>query len=195
MFKISTNVDSIKKIDKHLKIVEFMKQMKTDLNFQKYIQEKCLETCEKIARQRVRGTTNDEYLDEYIKRNQIREFEEGFIMYNDFTIPAVLTTKSTRNTDRADGIVRNYEDGFNIALAFEYGVGIVGQENPKQGAWAYNINNYDENGWYYKTLNGTYLKTRGYEGAEVYRYTAIEIQNQLLKWVSDYYRRNLDGQL
>lgn len=189
MLDIKVDIDSIEKLDKHIKYVENLLKMKTDVEFQKYIQNKCLETVKKVSRERIGINTNEEYVEEYISRHSIREETNGFVLYNDLTIPAILSTSNTKNQDRGNGIVRNYDNGFSIALAFEYGTGLVGQENPVQGAWEYNVNNYGEYGWYYKPVEGESIQTRGYQGFEIYRYTAEEIKSMLPKWVNDYLRK------
>lgn len=187
MLDIKVDVDSLEKLEKYINFVKSMNLMKTDKNFQKFIQNKCLETVRKISEQRITNTTtNDEYIEEYKIRHSIRETENGFVLYNDFTIPYIMTTRNTKNQDRDNGIVRDYSKGFSIALAFEYGVGLVGEENAVQGAWEYNKNNYGEYGWYYKPLDGKSIQTRGYAGFEVYRYTAEEIKKNLKNWVLEY---------
>ena len=191
MLNIKPYIQGLKELEKHIDIVDKMLKMKTDKSFQEFIQNKVLETVNRIARERISNTTNDEYIEEYILRNSIREELDGFVLYNDFTIPAVLTTRNTKNQDRTMGMVRNYDNGFNLALAFEYGVGIIGQNNPVNGAWDYNINNYGEEGWYYKTPSGESIRTQGYQGAEVYRYTAIEVQSKLSDWVEEYFRKEV----
>lgn len=191
MLNINTNIQGLKKLQNHIDFVNKMLKMKSDKSFQKFIQNKVLETVKKVAEERINNTTNDEYKEEYILRNQIREESDGFVLFNNFTIPAVLSTKNTKNQDRDLGYVRNYDNGFNLALAFEYGVGIIGQNNPVNGAWDYNINNYDENGWYYKTPSGEVIQTQGYQGAEVYRYTAIEVKESLNDWVAEYYEKEV----
>ena len=40
--------------------------------------------------------------------------------------------------------LEDYPNGFSIALAFEYGVGIVGQTNPVPNAWEYNLKDYNK---------------------------------------------------
>ena len=185
---VKTEVDGLDKLDRHIKFVEGFMTSKTNTEFQKYLQEKVLDTVNRIARESIHDTTNDEYIEEYILRNSIREESDGFVLYNDFKIPAILVTKDTKNQDRDLGLVRNYDDGFNLALAFEYGVGIVGQNNPVNGAWDYNINNYGKGGWYYKTLSGEILRTEGYRGAEVYRKTAEKIHDELEGWVLEYFK-------
>ena len=191
MLNISNNIQGLKKLQDHIDFVNKMLNMKSDKDFQSFIKEKVLETVKKVAKERINNTTNDEYKEEYILRNQIREESDGFVLYNNFTIPAILSTKNTKNQDRDLGYVRNYDNGFNLALAFEYGVGIIGQNNPVNGAWNYNINNYSQDGWYYKTPSGEVVQTQGYQGAEVYRYTAIEIQKNLNNWVTEFYKKEV----
>ena len=193
MLNIKTDIHGLKELQDHIDFVEKLRSMQTDVNFQKFIQNKVLETVNRIARERIANTTNDEYIEEYILRNSIREEEglNGFILYNNLTIPAELTSRNTKNQDRNKGLVRNYDNGFNLALAFEYGVGIVGQNNPINGAWDYNINNYGEEGWYYKTPSGESIRTQGYQGAEVYRFTAIECKEKMKDWVWEYYRKEV----
>ena len=41
---------------------------------------------------------------------------------------------------------------------------------------------------FYKNSDGVYKQTGGYQGFEIYRYTAEEIKAQLPKWVNDYYK-------
>lgn len=194
MFNVKIDVDGLEEFKKYIEYVKSMNNMKIDKNFQKFIQNKCLEVVKKISDQRITNTTtNDEYIEEYKMRHSIRETENGFVLYNDFTIPYIMTTMNTKNQDRDNGIVRDYSKGFSIALAFEYGVGLVGKENAVQGAWEYNKNNYGEYGWYYKPLDGKSIQTRGYEGFEVYRFTAEEISKSLKDWVMEYKKNNKGG--
>ena len=84
--------------------------------------------------------------------------------------------------------VPNYEKGFSIALAFEYGVGIVGEDNYDSEffqAWEYNVNKHNF-AWNY-VKDGVRYSTYGYMGFEVYRFTAEEIINQLPNWVAEYF--------
>lgn len=189
MLQINCEIKGLKELEKKIEYIKKISQMKVDKSFQKFIQDKVVETLNKVMNERlVDGTTNDEYIEEYKTRNKIREEEDGFILYNDFTIPAILSTRNTKNQDKDTGIVRNYDNGFSLALAFEYGVGIVGQDNPVEGAWEYNVNNY-ENGWYYKSASGEVFLTQGYEGKQIYRYTKIEVENNLPKWVEEYFKQ------
>lgn len=179
MLKVSCEVTGLKELENKIEYIKRLSQMKVDKSFQKFIQEKVMQTLNKVMSERLTDeTTNSEYIEEYKLRNKIREEEDGFVLYNDFTIPAILTTQSNK--------IRDYSQGFSIALAFEYGVGIVGQENPVEGAWEYNVNNY-EKGWYYKTMNGEVLFTDGYKGMQIYRYTKIEVENNMPRWVKEYF--------
>lgn len=189
MLKISTNIDSAKKIDKHLKLVKKMLLMKTDKDFQKYIQTKSMETLEKTINSRIQigSTTNDDSINLYKMSNHLIETDDGFILYNDAKIPA--------NVSGVQNNILNYPNGeFSIALAFEYGVGIVGMNTINPNAWEYNINNYNF-GWILpqNVLGEKRIRYMGYTGFEIYRFTAIEIQNQLPKWVENYYRGDING--
>jgi len=178
MFDVT--ITGLEELNKHIEFVKKLAKMKTDTSFQKFMQDKCLQTVNRIARESLGGTTNDEYISEYILRNKIEEKSDGFILYNDLVIPAVIASARS-----------GYEEGFPLALAFEYGVGIVGQNNPVNGAWQYNVHNY-QNGWYYKDMStGEAIHTYGYQGAEVYRKTAMEVQNQLSNWVNEYYSKEV----
>lgn len=175
MFKVKVEVDSIEKLEEYIKYVESMNNMKTDEEFQKFIQNKCLEVVQKVSDQRIdHETTDDEYITEYKSRHKIRETSDGFILYNDTVLPSYML--SANQSD--------YPNGFSIALAFEYGIGIVGENSPKKGAWEYNLKKHNY-AWCY-TKYGVPYTTLGYEGFEIYRYTAEEITKNLKQWVMEY---------
>ena len=181
MLKIDIDIQGLEELDKHIKFVEQMAQMKTDSKFQKFIQNKVLETVNRITQERlVGGTTNDYAIADYASNHKIREYDEGFILYNNTVVPA--------NAKDTSG----YPDGnFSVALAFEYGVGIIGQNTPNNdNAWAYNVNNYNF-GWWFQNEDGDYQETAGYMGFEIYRYTAIECQNKMSEWVKEYFKEEV----
>lgn len=183
--KIEVDIKGIKNLEKQIDYVNKMLQMKSDKSFQEYIQNKVLETVKEVATNRLvlSETTNYEWIEEYQKNHKIREVEGGFELYNNFTIPANMLSISEKESYRKNEMT--YDEGFNIALAFEYGVGIVGQQHPKKGAWEYNIKNHTTDWWY--SIYGVSHQTEGYEGAEIYRYTAIEVQKRLKSWVNEYF--------
>jgi len=175
MFKVNIEVDSLEKLDDYIKYVESMNNMKADAEFQKFIQNKCLEAVRNISDQRINhATTDDEYVAEYKLRHKIRETSDGFILYNDTILPSYMLSADPND----------YPDGFSIALAFEYGIGIVGENSPKKGAWEYNMKKHNF-AWYY-TKYGQKYSTYGYEGFEIYRYTAEEITKKLKDWIMEY---------
>ena len=195
MLNIKVNVDSLEKLQKYINFVESMNKMKTDKDFQNHIKIKCWETLDKIMNNRLIGTTNDESIGIYRTSNHIKDTDDGFIIYNDAKIPA--NVKGRQND------VSNYPEGmFNLALAFEYGVGIVGMSTNNPNAWEYNINtfkqletNYGKGynfGWILpKEVAEKYgipqgQEFAGYRGLEIYRYTAEEIQKQLKSWIIEY---------
>lgn len=193
----TSNLNSLKsKIDYLKKLVK----MKTDKTFQEYIQRKCLDTVNKVANERIylHNTTNTDMRQEYLRNNKIRDdnISGGFIIYND-------TFVSVDNPSYPNG-------RFSIAMAFEYGTGIIGEENPVIGAWDYDVNGnlvYDNEtgeeirGWWlnkYKngstpyvkeSKNGNAVVTQGYQGMEIYRYSAEEIRKNLPKWVKEYFNK------
>ena len=183
MFKIKVEMKGLDKLDKHIEYVNKLLKMKTDENFQKFIQDKCMQTLNKVMNERLTGgTTNDDAITLYKSSNHLQEEPDGFVIYNDAKIPAIASQPN------------NYPGGqFSIALAFEYGVGIVGDgtyTNDHFQPWDYNINKYNF-GWKYPKGNGHYGTTYGYMGFEIYRYTAIEIEKNLSKWVNEYYRKKV----
>lgn len=183
--KVNIDVKGIEKLENTIDYVNKLLQMKTDKDFQKYIQERVLETAVEVSYNRLAQiqTTNDEWKEEYIKNHKIRETADGFELYNNFTIPANMLSISESKSYRKNEMT--YDEGFNVALAFEYGVGIVGQQHPKKGAWEYNVNNH-ESAWWYSVYGNSY-QTEGYEGAEVYRNIAIEVEKKLKNWVKIYF--------
>lgn len=176
MLKVTTNFTGLDKLNKHISFVEKLVKMKTDKDFQRFIQNKCMKTLEQIMNERlIGGTTNDEDISLYRESNHLVETSEGFIIYNDAKIPA------------QSKYVEEYPNGqFSIALAFEYGVGIVGSNTGNPNAWQYNVHNYNF-GWY--PPNSAGQRTSGYIGFEIYRYTADAINKNLKSWINEYYRK------
>lgn len=173
MLNINANVNSLEKLQDYINYVKKFAKMKTDTNFQKYIQDKCLNVVKQMSTTLLSNseynTGMDELFSAYIENNEIQPESDGFIIHNNLSVA----------TD-SDG----YDGAFSVALAFEYGTGIVGQEHPKANAWEYNIKNH-VNGWvYYK--NEQFHFTKGFEGFEIYRLSAEEINKQLKDWIMNY---------
>lgn len=193
ILNIGINVDSIKKIENKIKFLEKITNLQNDRKFQKEIQQKCLKVLYEVMDRRITTrTTNTEEIELYRTSNHIEEIENGFIIYNNAKIPA-----DKYNTLPFD--TSGYPDGkFSIALAFEYGVGVVGissygtargyKYNDKAGSKS---KRRKEDYWWLPnnvpTLGGT--KFQGYEGFEIYRHTAIEINKNMQKWVMEYLSR------
>lgn len=168
--KVKTKVKGLDKLKNYIEFVQKFATLKTDKKFQKYIQDKFLETVNRISLERLTG---GEMTQIYIENNKIRELDDGFVLYNDTSVE----TES-----------EGYDGQFCIALAFEYGTGIVGQNNPKVGAWSYNVNQHEKGWTYFK--DGIFHFTRGFAGFEIYRFTLEEIKNNLENWIMEY---NKDG--
>lgn len=182
MLNTKVQVTNLSGLQKHIEFVNQMLSMKTDKNFQEFIKNKVLELANKVTNERlVGGTTNDDAIAAYKANHKVRDYDEGFILYNDTTIPA--------NAKDASGYLNGE---FPVALAFEYGVGIVGQENSNsENAWQYDINNYGQSGWVFVLADGTWERTRGYAGFEIYRNIAIEVNSNIKDWVHEYYKKEV----
>ena len=195
MLKIQPKVDNLEGLRKIIDYVEKMSKMATNEEFQKFVQDKCMKTVQHITNQRlVGGTTNDEEMGLYISSHKIAPFKNGVILYNDAKIPA-----DKYNTLPFD--TSGYPNGeFSIALAFEYGVGVVGISNyGLEKGYIYNDLLSSKSKSHQKHIQEWYLPhnvmgesgilTGGYSGFEIYRYTAIEIENHLREWVNEFYER------
>lgn len=168
--QVKLEVKTLNKLKNHIEYIKLYNSLGTDKGFEKYMQDKFLETVNKIS---VRDLPESELSIVYIGNNKIRPFEGGFELYND----TYVDTES-----------EGYDGKFSIALAFEYGTGLVGMENPKENAWQYNVNQHEKGWTYFK--DGEFHFTRGFEGFEIYRKTKEEIENNLLKWVKQYKKKD-----
>lgn len=173
MLNVNTKVNSLEKLQSYISYVKKFAKMKTNVNFQKYIQDKCLNVVKRMSETLLSNsnynTGMDELFSAYIENNKIEPESNGFIIHNNLSVAT--------DTDGYDGT-------FSVALAFEYGTGIVGQDHPKANAWEYNIKNH-VNGWVYYKADRFYF-TRGFEGFEIYRLSAEEIKRQLKDWIIEY---------
>ena len=188
--KTNVNVKGLKELQEKINYIDKLIKMKSDTKFQNIIKQKCLDTVIEIAIQNINlfPTSNEELKQAYISNNKIRPMENnnGFIIYNDLSVQS-----------------KNYK--FCVALAFEYGTGLIGQEQNINGAWKYNVNQntvfFDGNtidGWWLakskagsvesfgESQSGKAIITRGYQGMEIYRKSAEEIKKRLKKWVNEY---------
>lgn len=173
-----------KKLDKICNITNNIQEIETFKNakFQRYIIRKVRKVLNEVMEQRfnTQTTTNDYAISTYKRNNHIKLTDNGFILYNGAMIPVSAKDKST------------YPQGkFPLALAFEYGVGIVGEgtyDGKYFTPWEYNVNNYNF-GWYYTDENGVKQHTYGYEGYEIYRFVADRINKEIHEWVLSYIMR------
>lgn len=180
---IDAKVYGLDNLQKYIEYVKKLVSMKTDLNFQKFIQEKVLQTAIFVTDNLLtKKITNDEYKEEYRNNHKIREEINGFVLYNDTTIPL-------SDLEISEKTALNYPNGFSVALAFEYGTGIVGQNSPVIGAWDYNVNDWNW-AWTY-SKNGQFYSTYGYEGMEIYRNIAIKCKSEMSNWVNEYFEKEV----
>lgn len=180
MLKVKCEVKGLQQLDATIKYINQLIQMKSDKNFQKFIQDKVMATVQQVTRDRlIGGTTNDEEIVEYIENHKIREEEDGFVLYNDTKIPA-----DKYNTLPFD--TSGYPEGmFSIALAFEYGTGVIDTSNITRSESHKRMGTQ----WYLpkKVYGESGVLFGGYDGFGIYKYTKIEIEKNLPKWVKEYF--------
>lgn len=182
MLKISSKITGLDKLQKEIKKLEQLISLNKYNEWNTFLKSKVMALAQDITNEYlVGGTTNDMAIEKYKSSHHIKNTDNGFILYNDCTIMADSKNPSTYPNEE-----------FNIALAFEYGVGIVGEGTYDKGKtkfkpWEYNVNKYNF-GWKYPTENGDYLydTTYGYQGFEIYRHIAEESQNNMQKWYNEY---------
>jgi len=189
MLNIKIDTQGLNKLQKHIEIVEQLLKIKNDKNFQQFLQEKVMEVVKRITNERlVGGTSNDEEIDLYKNSHHIEETDNGFILYNDAKIPADKYNTIPFNTS-------GYPNGmFSIALAFEYGTGVIGIMTGNSKSWNYNDINSSKSKnrkgqmWYLpKNVYGeSGILYSGYMGFEIYRYTEIECKARMSEWVNEY---------
>ena len=163
---VRTNVKTLARIEKQIQYVQKRISLAKDKNFKKYLEDKFIEVIKDEAQRSLPG---GQLSQEYIANNKVRETTDGFIIYNDTTVA----------TDS-----KGYGGTFSIAMLFEYGSGIVGQNNAKLGAWQYNVNGH-EKGWYY-FKDEKFNWTSGVEGREIYRNSLAIINSNLQSWTDSY---------
>ena len=188
MIKTKIEISNLSLIDKQVKLMNSAKQT-TGLN--DFLKDKFLNVLNQVIDERLVstgngeqwGVTDSEYFGVYKANNKFQDIPNGFILYNDTVIPqSELPIKNKQK-------LANYPNGFSLALAFEYGIGIVGENAPVEGAWKYNVNNYLF-AWTYEK-NGIKYDTYGYQGMEIYRYTVERIKENLGNWLKEYVEKEV----
>lgn len=190
MIKENTKIYNLSLLEEQIKIINSVRQSS---NLNEFLKKKFLETLNQVMDERLtEENTNTAFVPVYRNNNHFEDTEDGFIMYNDTVLYGEKYT-------------------FSIALAFEYGTGIIGQENPVVGHWQYNVNNKtvryndDENyaGWWLsvdkagksqtfgESRSGKAIITRGYQGMEIYRFTAERIKENLSNWLKEYVEKEV----
>lgn len=174
MLRIKSDINGFENFDKIMSVLgKTEKTFKLDSNLMSFLKSKVNITLNEIMNEKLGGTTNDEDIETYKSRNKFVDTEDGFILVNDSMI---LPGKNGHN----------YYP-FSLALAFEYGTGIVGSNNPKNGHWSYNIKNHTQE-WTY-TRNGKTYTTKGYEGKEIYRTLTERVNSQMNNWIEEFMNR------
>lgn len=202
MLKVSTNIQGLKQLEKHIKYVERLLNMQKDKEFQEYIKKLCLEEVKSYARLKLAqsGDTNTDLHNDYIEGIFVREHDngKGFDIVSNLTIEKPTTKHSKGYT-------------FSVSMAFEYGTGIIGiGSSDAPAGYKYNINDNHVNlnnetieGWWIPvdkagnsitfgtSKSGKAVITRGYEGMEIFRFSGANIMQKLPRWIKDYYEKEV----
>lgn len=173
MLVIKNKIEGIENIDKVISLIDKVNDNKS---FNDYIKDKVKEVLKQVMEEKLVGnTTNEEDVEVYKQRNFFEDTDSGFILYNDSMV--------------YPGERGHQYYPFCIALAFEYGTGIVGASSPKEGHWDYNIKKYKRDWSYHR--NGVDYTTQGYEGMEIYRTIKDRVNDNLEKWTKEYFKKEV----
>lgn len=179
--KTILEVNGRENLDKLISLVnDFSKSNNTELN--SYIKKEVIRIYEQVMNRELIGTTNDNEISLYKSSYGTRDIENGFILYNNATIPQSDINSKNKQT---------YPKGFSIAMAFEYGVGVVGISTGDPNAWDYDIHNYGQKGWKYKDKTGNKISTTGYQGLEIFRKTQAKVTEELPKIIEEYFNKKI----
>lgn len=196
MLKISSSVQNLDKLEQQIKRVDKLLELQKDQSLLcEKLATQMLKILNQVAKQRINliPTSNDDLKGSYLNNNKYRIEGNTIILYNDLCVVSPASKISDEYT-------------FCVALAFEYGTGVIGKENPKIGAWNYDVNsgrnrafiNGEQlDGWWLpkekaggvkilaESKNGNAVVVQGYEGMEIYRFAREEIVKQLPKIIND----------
>lgn len=196
MLKISSSVQNLDKLEQQIKRVDKLLELQKDQSLLcEKLATQMLKILNQVAKQRINliPTSNDDLKGSYLNNNKYRIEGNTIILYNDLCVVSPASKISDEYT-------------FCVALAFEYGTGVIGKENPKIGAWSYDVNsgrnrafiNGEQlDGWWLpkekaggvkilaESKNGNAVVVQGYEGMEIYRFAREEIVKQLPKIIND----------
>ena len=110
-------INNLDKLKNQIEYIRKYSTLKGNKDFEEYIKRKFKETVNRISMEEL---PSGEMKDKYIANNKIRPVDGGFELYND----TFVETET-----------EGYNGEFSIALAFEYGTGIIGERNPVDDAW------------------------------------------------------------
>ena len=111
MINVKVDVKGLKELENTIKKIDSLIQLQKNVNMQTWFQEKCLETVNEVAKRRV--TFTGETVDRYLANNKLEKLENGFVIYNDTYV---------------ESNSKEFGGKFSIALAFEYGTGLLVQK-------------------------------------------------------------------
>lgn len=194
MIEVNVDIDKVWKLfDIFDGIENYAKLCKTK-RFQEFLKSKVIDTLNDVINKNIDSlhTTNQEEVELYLNSNHIVDTTDGFILYNDATIPADKYNLLPFDTS-------GYPSGqFSIALAFEYGVGIMGQGSYNNGyftPWEYNNTDTSRRRTkkyapYWLLPKNVYglsgILTQGYSGVQIYGDVARMVNRSIHRWTCEF---------
>lgn len=172
----SQNVDlSQDNLEKLLKEYEKVEKALKSEDFKKYIEKNCYDVLDKITRQSLKPTEENE--DHLYRGNHKAVATENEVTISNVTIVPVENSE-------------NYPNGFDLSKAVEYGTGAEGLNSDgkvfaAQDDWQYDINNHGEGGWWYYKDNQLHW-TKGLKGSLIFEKARLEIEENINDWITDY---------
>lgn len=180
----SLNVKDMKEFKKNM---QNLKQALSSEEFIYYLSNKCYELLNKVTNEKLNSDEDGMYFHSYRTNHQKQIDGNDIYLWNETLVDLSSLSEETK---------ANYPMGLSLAKIVEYGTGIVGanSEASKYAKdWQYDVNNHGDKGWFYMDSNGKLHFTRGIQGRLIFYETKRRIEENIAKWVKEYYKSKLGG--
>ena len=194
MLDVNVDIDSLSKLNNYYETIKNYATLCKTNRFQEFLKSKVIETLNYVINKNIDAlhTTNQEEVELYLNSNHIVDTSNGFILYNDAKIPVDKYNMLSFDTS-------GYPNGqFSIALAFEYGVGVMGQGSYNSGyftPWEYNNTDTSKRrskkyAPYWLLPKNVYglsgILTQGYSGVQIYGDVARMVNRSIYRWTREF---------
>lgn len=175
---VELSKDGIGKLNTYILSIENAIQSQ---EFVEFIADKAKQTLLEVQNERL-STEDRGSEDEYRRSHRYKIERDRIYLFNHATISQDKMGESYRQF---------YPNGFDLAKAVEYGVGIVGAgssgaEQASKDGWQYDVNGHGYKGWFYEDENGNKVWTNGYSGRLIYYNTTERIKTKINSWTKEF---------